>query len=222
MGGFLGSSLDWDLFSPKDFAAEALLYLSPKPSISLALWGQSFLPSEKSKNILMGYSLGGRLALHALLAHPSRWTGAILISTHPGLSDPKRREERLQRDQIWADRFLSEPWDHLMKEWNSQPVLASSKPLERKEKNYCRKTLAQMLTTWSLGSQEDLQKPLSELPVPILWVTGEEDHFSMQPKLSHPLSSICSIGSSGHRVPWDAPKPFKTCVASWVQTLPCD
>lgn len=223
LSGFLGAISDWDLFSARGFGVNSLISLSPTPDLSLENWGKSCIPSSNTQNILMGYSLGGRLALHALLARPDFWHAAIFISTHSGLSDPKAREERICQDQIWADRFLSEPWENLLKDWNRQPVLAMSNPIERLESHYCRLNLAQTLKTWSLGLQQDLKIPLSQIRVPILWVVGEKDttytKLSQTLTFAHPLSLTCSIVQSGHRVPWDAPKTFQKCVHDWIQKL---
>ncbi|MEO0375535.1 MAG: hypothetical protein AAF329_13095 [Cyanobacteria bacterium P01_A01_bin.17] len=45
-----------------------------------------------SRNVVLGYSLGGRLALHAVLHNPELWEGAIATSTSPGLSSLEDRQ----------------------------------------------------------------------------------------------------------------------------------
>ena len=88
-------------------------------------------------NILVGYSMGGRLALHALLTKDHPWSAAIIISAHPGLADPVEKSARLQQDTAWSVRCLHDPWESLIEQWNSQGILQSPpdvpypKPLPR-------------------------------------------------------------------------------------------
>ena len=76
--------------------------------------------------ILLGYSLGGRLALHALTQQPQMWDAAIILSAHPGLSTDEERAGRLTHDQAWAAHFLHDSWPEVMAAWNEQAVFRSS------------------------------------------------------------------------------------------------
>jgi len=224
--GFLGCSSDWDFFCAADFGVGHLIPVIPKSTVSLESWGADFSLGKQKKSILLGYSLGGRLALHAILSTPSFWEAAIIVSAHPGLLSESERKTRLLADETWANRFLSEDWDPLLNAWNQQSVLKTSVPLKRNEKDYDRKELAQMLRTWSLGKQRDLREEISRLSIPVLWITGERDlsynALSLTVFLNHPLSRHETILHSGHRVPWDAPTAFKEKVTCWVKTVLCD
>jgi 2-succinyl-6-hydroxy-2,4-cyclohexadiene-1-carboxylate synthase len=121
--GFLGLPTDWHHFSMKECRA---IDLSHFPWNSLPIWSSSFnewvKKQKKEKNILLGYSLGGRLALHCLLEDPSLWHAAIIISAHPGIQDPVQKNGRYQKDVQWAQRFLHEEWISLLSDWNAQSV----------------------------------------------------------------------------------------------------
>ena len=224
--GFLGCKSDWDFFQATDFGVDHLISIVPEPTLTLEAWGSDFSSNKSCQNILLGYSLGGRLTLHALLENPLLWKAAIIVSAHPGLTSETEKNERLQKDQKWADRFLSEDWDTLLSEWNSQAVLKASLPLARNEKDYDRKKLAQMLQIWSLGKQANLREGLSDLSLPILWITGGKDvsytALSQTVTLNHPLSCKKIISQSGHRVPWDNPISFKETVSCWLKTVLCE
>ena len=76
-------------------------------------WSQKFCEqvereSFHGKAFLLGYSLGGRLALHACLARPDLWSGVIIVSADPGLSSPEEKGLQLRKDRQWAERFRSE------------------------------------------------------------------------------------------------------------------
>ena len=75
-------------------------------------------PRTSDKNILIAYSLGGRLALHCL-CESNLWDGAILISAHPGFDKVTEKKEREKNDSHWASRFENEPWqDVILKSQN--------------------------------------------------------------------------------------------------------
>lgn len=223
--GFLGSTSDWGGFDPKDLGVDFLTPVTLSPTLSLEEWGETFLPAPETQNILMGYSLGGRLGLHAVCANPPLWKAAIFISTHPGLATQKQKEERIKNDRIWANRFLEEDWEKLMEAWNCQPPLRTSKPLLRNETDYNRKDLALILETWSLGLQKNFAPLLAKLDLPILWLTGENDaaflSLAQTLEFSHPLSSIQIIPGGGHRIFSDQPEVFRCCVQSWLKTVLC-
>jgi 2-succinyl-6-hydroxy-2,4-cyclohexadiene-1-carboxylate synthase len=173
-----------------------------------------------SADVLMGYSLGGRLALHALLQEPQRWRGAIIVSAHPGLVDAEERQKRYKQDCLWAQRFRQESWQELMTAWNQQPVLQTScYHFLRHEKDYQRETLAYVLEHASLGLQNDLRPLLSKIEVPILWITGADDILHHVIDFKHPLSSCTQIIHAGHRVPWDQPHLFEICVQEFLNQL---
>ena len=62
---------------------------------------------ENARNILVGYSMGGRLGLHALVDDPGLWSRAVLVSAHPGLFGEEERILRMARDAEWAALALT-------------------------------------------------------------------------------------------------------------------
>lgn len=223
LAGFLGLPCDWEILKWKNLKA---IDWQQFPLSSLSDWGKAFNQSlgdsKAGPNILMGYSLGGRLALHALMDQPNFWQGAIIISAHPGLTDIQDRQMRQQRDGEWAKRFQTEKWESLMHAWNRQEVFANdSFAFSRKESDYQRSKLAQALIGGSLGFQADLRKQIGSLPCPILWVTGAGDlHYcqiAQSLTFSNPQSCWKSIKGAGHRVPWSHTQEFSETVISFLQ-----
>ncbi|MEM7145098.1 MAG: hypothetical protein AAF591_08160, partial [Verrucomicrobiota bacterium] len=84
-------------------------------------WAKGFCDeveaAEDDEAILLGYSMGGRLGLHALLERPGLWTGAVIVSAHPGLRDKAEREERLERDLEWARRLREDELESVVADW---------------------------------------------------------------------------------------------------------
>ncbi len=217
--GFLGQPSDWGMFDFVDCALEIV-----HSELDFFSWCQLYIHSRVSftsnKNILLGYSLGGRLAMHLLLSAPTLWDAAIFVSAHPGLKYEPDRAARFLNDQRWAKRFLEDPWDELMCAWNENSVFCGFPELPRSEKNYDRKILAQQLTQWSLGNQEFLLDRLQQLSTPILYVAGENDtaYLKIAEKF-RAFSKVSIISDSAHRVPWDQPEKFTTQINQFLMDL---
>jgi 2-succinyl-6-hydroxy-2,4-cyclohexadiene-1-carboxylate synthase len=181
-----------------------------------------------SKPVLMGYSMGGRLAMHAAIAAPELYRALVVVSSHPGLSGEMEKRHRCEADRAWAGRFSSESWGEVIEAWNSQPVLLPPDPasaenpsqtLERREEDFSRPVLAAALEAWSLGRQRDLREEIARLPIPVLFVSGAADtKFSALTRGLHlgRQQTWVEISGAGHRVPWDQPVAFASAVREFL------
>lgn len=145
---------------------------------SLDEWARAFnqfAASFSGPRMLVGYSMGGRQALHALLDAPELYEQAVLVSTNPGLKTSIEKSARYITDLRWSERFLHEEWNALIAAWDSQPVFKDSAQPERLEKDYDRKLLAHQLCHYSLGMQRNLRNEIATLDVPMIWIAGERD-----------------------------------------------
>lgn len=223
--GFLGLPQDWDFLAWKNLVGVDPLFFAMDGLTGWATQFNDWIQIQKSEqNLLMGYSLGGRLALHALIDRPLLWQAAIIVSAHAGLTDPKAKEERQKLDAMWAEMFCNEPWPRLMEAWDSRGVFAGdSYRFCRLEDTYQRQKLADLLKEGSLGRQDDLRPRIAELQIPILWITGSEDarfcEVAQTMRFSHPHSRRIVISEAGHRVPWSQPKVFADQVQSFLNEL---
>lgn len=217
--GFLGLSTDWDAFDminhPVKISHEELDFWK---------WGHHFastIKKEGRKNILLGYSLGGRLAMHALLSAPTLWDAAIFVSAHPGLASEEERAARLKADIRWSERFLVDPWDILMRDWNANPVFGSHQfPFPREEKDFDRTKLSKQLLNWSLGNQDSLLPQLEKLSIPLLIVAGEQDKkFCAIADDFKVFSKVAIIPDAAHRVPWDQPDKFINQIKNFIKDI---
>ncbi len=226
--GFLGKPSDWTLFRWKSKAAVDLLDRQfTQPKEGLLSWARSFNRFVENSNypppyFLLGYSLGGRLAMHALTLQPTLWSKAAIVSAHPGLETVEQKTTRMFHDQRWSDRFLYDPWEPLMQDWNAQPVFRHSmSALPRRETEYSRKLLAEQLLGWSLGTQENLKTSLEQILTPILWIAGIHDVAYRERALAMTFaqkgSEVWIAPGSSHRVPWDIYEPFEYKIAQFLQ-----
>lgn len=227
--GFLGLPADWNVFNFPRLHAYDLTDAAIIPS-SDGLWGwaQRFNAHITSTNdILLGYSLGGRLALHALLENPAKWKAGIIISSHTGLQSEREKNARIHADTDWAKRFETESWESVVGEWNDQPVFGGiASPFIRQENQFSRKHLGHLLRHCSCGYQDDLSVTLQNIQLPILWISGQLDiPYRTAAKaldFSHPLSRVEIVESAGHRVPWEQPEKFLKLTQSFInEVLSC-
>lgn len=182
-------------------------------SLTLAEWAASFNAEVKASgggpHHLLGYSMGGRLALHALLDAPELWAQATIVSAHPGLTDEGERLQRMARDAEWAGLALTADWPQFLDKWQNQSVLRSTiEPGPRGQLVNRRRAIARSFMEWSLGKQADLRPGLTNLQTPILWLTGRDDEkftrlaADLVPTLRQGRHHI--VPDCGHRLPWEA------------------
>lgn len=171
----------------------------------------NFLPKVSAK-VLLGYSMGGRLALDRLQSE--RYDKAVIISAGLNAPDPARR----LRDEEWARRFESEEWASLMRDWNAQAVFGGH-VVERNERDYDRRELARQLREWSPAV---LPPPrLEEIATPILWIAGERDakyvDIAIEAVERLPDAELWICPDAGHRVPWEQPERFVARLRAFLE-----
>lgn len=159
-----------------------------------------FLPPAQ-RDVLLGYSMGGRLALDLL--QRERFDKAVIISA--GLNAPD--EARKQRDEEWARRFESEAWSSLMRAWNAQEVFGGH-VVARREDDFDRAELARQLREYSPAVLPPPQLEIIETPV--LWIAGERDakyvEIAKRAVARLPRAELWICPNAGHRVPWEQPE----------------
>src|SRR6516164_8577892 len=72
---------------------------------------------------LVGYSLGGRVALHAACRPPSNLRAVAVVSASPGIADPERRRARFERDVALAEALEADgDLDGFLRRWLAAPM----------------------------------------------------------------------------------------------------
>ena len=173
---------------------------------------------------LLGYSLGGRLALHALLEAGHPWQAAVIVSAHAGLGDAAERAARRAEDAAWAARALAGNWQEFFQAWTAQPVLHTSAPRDPQAAARLvmrRREIARSFVDWSLGAQAPLWDRLHEIQIPVLWVAGENDAkfraLAERAVAMLPRATLAIAPGAGHRVPWEAEAWLAERVAGFLR-----
>lgn len=161
--------------------------------------------------LLVGYSMGGRLALHALLEADAPWKAAVIIGAHPGLEYADERATRSANDAQWAGRALMAAWPEFLRAWEDQAVLQGTTLRDARDSGRLqlrRREIARSFVDWSLGQQQPLWDRLPEIEIPVLWVVGEQDAkflpLAERACQRIPHARLAIAPGSGHRVPWQA------------------
>lgn len=213
--GFMGHPSDFKVLNLALWAPHIFLTQMD----SLEEWAKRFNSSITQKPIVLGYSMGGRLALHCLLENPKLYHAAIIVAAHPGIKDEELRYKRLEQDRVWSTKFKSQEWESLMHEWENAPALKGSITIERSEPDYDRGSLSSAMRSFSLGTQSYLIPQINELTLPILWLSREQELANTKGlNLKHPLSQHCSIKGS-HRFIFERPELVGKLIRNFMSQL---
>jgi 2-succinyl-6-hydroxy-2,4-cyclohexadiene-1-carboxylate synthase len=179
---------------------------------------------------IVGYSMGGRLALYLTvrLADQSRLTGLILESASPGLADPIAQADRRRADEIWAKRLESEPIEGVLDDWYRQPIFSSlvqhpAFPRMRSQRLSQRgHTLAKVLRDMGLGQQPNLWPLIPRLTHPTRLIVGDRDakfcHLNHRIQAQNPGKITLQIlRECGHNCHVENPTLYATIVLSFLQ-----
>lgn len=181
--------------------------------------------------LVIGYSMGGRLALHLAVEAPERVRGLVVIGATPGLADAEARDARLAADEALAKQIESD-FDGFVRDWEALPLFASQRAMAPESQERIREirrshspdALAKALRLLGTGAQPPLQARMSGLRMPVLWVVGEYDAKfraiaqAVQPLL--PAARFAILPYAGHAVHLERPSAFKTLLLSFAEKLP--
>ena len=175
--------------------------------------------------VLMGYSLGGRLALHAYLKEPELWKGAIIIAADTGSPDELLKQPQIEADRNWGKKFESDDLEQVLEEWDALPVfggLPNSAPRNLNQLHTGK--VAEFFDHFSKGRQKDLLPALKKVnSPPLLYLSGEQDE--KYTKIGQQLEAECPavnhqiIPHAGHRAPWENTDQFVEEVQEFIDSL---
>ncbi|MCY3932072.1 MAG: alpha/beta fold hydrolase [Acidobacteria bacterium] len=166
---------------------------------------------------VVGYSLGGRLALGLLVRHPDLFCGGTLIGANPGIGCETEREVRRQADERWARLIEDRGLATFDREWSALPLFRSQRGLDgtalleqrRIRLGHDPSGLAAAMRAFSLGAMPDYRPVLPGVLCPVDLIAGSLDTKfvalarNMAGKL--PDASVHVVEGAGHNVPLEAP-----------------
>lgn len=126
----------------------------------------------------VGYSLGGRVALHLALMYPHLTKSVVLIGATAGIADADERARRREADDAIEARLTELGVEAFVREWTAQPLFADLVITEEDLADRARNTvegLASSLRLAGTGAQTSLWPRLREITAPVLAMAGERD-----------------------------------------------
>ncbi|MBA2694195.1 MAG: 2-succinyl-6-hydroxy-2,4-cyclohexadiene-1-carboxylate synthase [Rubrobacter sp.] len=166
---------------------------------------------------VVGYSMGGRLALYFALRFPERCERLFLESASPGLKTEEERASRREADGGKAEWLEFGFFEGFLEGWYRQPLFATldeamvESLIERRKENDSRE-LSKSLRGMGTGSQPSLWDELESLRVPTLALAGGMDgkftNIAWQMAERGGRISAEVIPSAGHNIHFEAPEEY--------------
>jgi len=241
--GFMGDSGDWDGIIDElkgNFRCMAVDLPGHGKSIGLSsecytidasVNGLANILDENQieRSIVVGYSMGARVALKFAQKYPARCTGVMLESATPGIEDEAERERRRTEDET-RSRAIRSDFDGFLNEWYQQPLFASlgnredlvKRLIERRRKNNAGE-LAHAMCGIGTGSMVPMWERLGELSVCTLALTGELDskylYILKEMKKRAPQLRVVAVPGAGHIVHLERPVLYCSMLLSFAHNF---
>jgi 2-succinyl-6-hydroxy-2,4-cyclohexadiene-1-carboxylate synthase len=243
--GFTGSTRAWDAIRADltsaatviavDLIGHGLTASPPDPSrYSFPHARQDLLALLDALQLervdLLGYSMGGRVALDFTVHAPERVRGLVLESASPGIEDPDERKRRGASDNVLADRIQRDGVAAFVDEWERQPLLALAPHVSRQVRREQHRQrlannalgLANSLRGMGAGQQEPLWSRLGELArMSVSLIVGELDarYSAVGARMQAlvPSATLEVVSQAGHTAHLDQPAAFGALVKKLTQ-----
>jgi len=177
---------------------------------------------------LLGYSMGGRIALHLALAAPERFEAFVFESASPGIRNEEERASRRTADGLLADSIATDGIEAFVDRWQAQVLFASqlNLPVEVQTRQRTHRLaqspvgLANSLRGMGQGSQPSYWDRLPALGVPTLLIAGARDlkfaRIAEQMREAVSDAELAIVPGSGHAVHLEQPVEFALLVSQFL------
>lgn len=180
---------------------------------------------------VLGYSMGGRVALSFAVLFPEKVKSLILESASPGLDSAKEREARIQQDERLAQMIEEKGMKEFVDYWQDIPLFATQKHLPATRQEEIRKQrlqqnpvgLAGSLRGMGTGQQPSWWPYLNAVRMPVQLICGERDvkFCQIAKDMAKVMSNakIAKVLGVGHAIHVEDPKRFDTIVREFLSQL---
>jgi len=174
---------------------------------------------------LVGYSMGGRLALHVAARKPERLLSLLTVGAHAGLEEDAREGRRLG-DEALAQHIEQDGLEAFIKYWSGLPLFAG---LERRGPSFVAQLRAERMNNtvaglacslrgMGAGVMEPLWGDLARVTVPSTFVAGQLDHgyvaSARRLAATVPHGRVEVVLRAGHSVHQERPEAFAHVLAA--------
>jgi 2-succinyl-6-hydroxy-2,4-cyclohexadiene-1-carboxylate synthase len=175
--------------------------------------------------VLAGYSLGGRLALRAVLRDPDRYAGLVTVGATAGIDDPPLRSARAEADDRLAAWMEAAPIEDIVAIWERQPLFADQSEQLVEEQRAGRLShdpagLAMLLRTAGQGVLEPVWHALLTLDLPVLAIAGarDEGYVAAAERIADvaPRGRAAIVEDAGHAAHLQRPERVAELIAGFL------
>lgn len=189
---------------------------------------QLLLELKLQRVTLVGYSMGGRVALYFAVKFPQHVEKLVVESANPGIQDPAARAKRAALDDLRASQILAGGMEDFVDIWYNLELFASLKRFPRRWANTNKQRkqnnpqwAAKVIREMSPGRQPPLWSHLSQLKMPVLLLAGVLDTkyatlVSQMGKLI-PQASVQIVPNAGHNIHLEQPQMFANYLEYFLQ-----
>jgi 2-succinyl-6-hydroxy-2,4-cyclohexadiene-1-carboxylate synthase len=244
--GFTGSTATWRSFLPswsrrfRVIAVDCLGHGQSDAPLDPARYATEHAVSDLTVLLdqlgvdqahVLGYSMGGRLALSFAMMRPERLRSLILESSSPGLRTEEERSERMRSDEALAARIERDGVEKFVDYWENIPLFQSMRRLPESVRAALRRQrlansahgLAGSLRGMGTGAQPSWWERLSELAMPVQLIVGELDEkFTAIGRRMGELIPDCrlvEVQGAGHAVHVERADFFDTIVMGFLTSI---
>ncbi|PID61389.1 MAG: 2-succinyl-6-hydroxy-2,4-cyclohexadiene-1-carboxylate synthase [Ignavibacteriae bacterium] len=185
-----------------------------------------------NKIILVGYSMGGRLALSFAEKYPNHVEALVLISTAFGIEKKSDREERVKNDKKLSDMIKNSKIEEFIEYWINIPLFQTYNNLEEKKikklfqekiKNNTKTGLQNSLLGFSTGLMQNYYPRLEGLKIKTLLLCGEFDKkfitLNQKAVKKLPNAKLEIIKAAGHNLFFEKPKDFLKLLKLFLKNI---
>lgn len=237
--GFLGTADDWRAIADVPEFADWATH----PTDLLIPWGEEdsagswyvavdMMAAQLHENtILVGYSMGARVALGCALDTDTPLRGLVLISGSPGLAEDERAS-RKAHDDVISQRLLGldGPADKsdFLNQWYRQPVFADLTDeqiaeLIRYRQGFDSDRQSRLMSAYTVSKQPNYWNRLAELQVPTLVITGQRDtkYTEIATRFAErcPTAKLSIVADAGHNVVRENSEAIVECLAKFAAEI---
>jgi 2-succinyl-6-hydroxy-2,4-cyclohexadiene-1-carboxylate synthase len=176
----------------------------------------------------VGYSLGGRLALRAVLREPGRYAGLVTVGATAGIDEPPVRSARAEADDRLAAWMEAAPIEDVVAIWERQPLFADQSEALIESQRPGRLSqdpagLAMLLRSAGQGVLEPVWHQLVTLDLPVLAIAGarDEGYGAAAQRIADvaPRGRAAIVEEAGHAVQLQRPERVAELIAEFLRTV---
>jgi 2-succinyl-6-hydroxy-2,4-cyclohexadiene-1-carboxylate synthase len=180
---------------------------------------------ESGASVLVGYSLGGRLALRAALRSPDAFTAVVLVGATAGIEEGPMRVTRAEADEKLASWIEAMPIDDIVSLWERQPLFAdqSDSLVEAQRPGRLSqdpRSLALLLRTAGQGALDPVWNELRRFELPLLAIAGarDEGYTAAAKRIAHvaPNGRAAIVEEAGHAAQLQQPAAVAALIAGFL------